>query len=111
MTASTQQPASPENGREFNFDPELIALSKTWKPKADEGRLRRMIMVWLALAVIMIFFMLPIAYLVSTSFKSPVDVVEGNFLPNEVEAENWAVRIHANPALVIHDELDSGGGT
>ncbi len=91
MTSSIQQPVSPQNGRAFDFKPELIALSKTWKPKAKQGRLRRMVMVWLALAVIVIFFMLPIAYLVSTSFKSPVDVVEGNFFPSQIEAENWSI--------------------
>lgn len=91
MTTPAQQPVSPENGREFDFKPELIALSKSWTPKAREGVWRRRILVWLALSAIVIFFMLPIAYLVSTSFKTPVDVVEGNFLPTELEAENWVV--------------------
>ncbi len=91
MTKSFEQPASPQNGKDFAFKPELIALSKSWKPKAEEGRLRRMIFVWFALALIVIFFMLPIAYLVSTSFKSPVDVVAGNFFPEKTEAENWSI--------------------
>ncbi|WP_206080246.1 carbohydrate ABC transporter permease [Pacificoceanicola onchidii] len=89
MRTTIQQPNSPQNGETFQFKPELLTLSRTWKPKAEEGRLRKMIFVWIALAVIVIFFMLPIAYLFSTSFKSPVDVVDGSFFPNAVEAENW----------------------
>lgn len=91
MTTSVKQPASPQHDTEFQFSPELIALSRTWKPKSEKGRLRRMFLVWLALAAIVIFFMLPIAYLVSTSFKSQVDVVEGNFFPTQILAENWSV--------------------
>ena len=89
MNMHTDQPVSPQNGETFDFKPELVRLSKTWTPKKEEGKLRKMILVWIALAVIVVFFMLPIAYLVSTSFKSPVDVVDGTFLPNSAEVENW----------------------
>lgn len=99
MTTPPIQPASPQNGKEFDFRPELIALSKTWKPKAEEGRLRRMILVWLVLFLLIIFFLLPIAYLVSTSFKSPVDVVKGNFFPTSMEVDNWNVAFTRIPLL------------
>ncbi|MEM1129666.1 MAG: carbohydrate ABC transporter permease [Pseudomonadota bacterium] len=89
MNVHVEQPTSRQNGEVHSFNPDLVRLSKTWRPKAKEGRLRKMILVWIALAVVVVFFMLPIAYLVSTSFKSPVDVVDGTFFPNELEYENW----------------------
>lgn len=91
MTTSLKQPVSPKNGTEFGFAPEMIALSRTWKPKSKKSRLRTTVLVWLVLAAIMVFFMLPIVYLASTSFKSQVDVVQGNFFPVEIIAENWSV--------------------
>lgn len=44
-----------------------------------------------AVAVILIvgFFVLPIAYLISISFKTKDDVLSGNFLPSALTLDNW----------------------
>lgn len=42
---------------------------------------------WLALAVA--FFMLPILYLFSTSFKTPDDVLQGRFFPTQMTFDNY----------------------
>ena len=42
---------------------------------------------WLALAIA--FFLLPILYLLSTSFKTPDDVLQGRFLPTRATLDNY----------------------
>ena len=43
----------------------------------------------LAAAVAVTFFMLPLAYLLSVSFKRKDDVLSGNFLPTDPTLANW----------------------
>lgn len=45
--------------------------------------------VWCAAAVTVAFFALPIAYLVSVSFKTPDQVLTGHFLPSAPTLANW----------------------
>jgi multiple sugar transport system permease protein len=40
-------------------------------------------------ALIVVFFMLPIAFLVSVSFKSPDEALSGHFLPGRPTLDNW----------------------
>ena len=42
-----------------------------------------------ALAAILVFFALPILYLLSLSFKTKDDVLSGSFLPSAITLDNW----------------------
>ncbi|MDX8454259.1 carbohydrate ABC transporter permease [Mesorhizobium sp. VK9D] len=44
---------------------------------------------WLWLLIIIAFFMVPIAYLLATSFKTPDDVLQGYLLPGNTTLENY----------------------
>ena len=44
---------------------------------------------WLAIAAVLLFFVLPIAFLVATSFKTRDEVLSGLFLPQQPTAANW----------------------
>ncbi|HEY8446031.1 MAG TPA: carbohydrate ABC transporter permease [Thermomicrobiales bacterium] len=44
---------------------------------------------WLLLALVIGFFLLPIAFLASTSLKTKDDVLSGNFLPATIFWQNW----------------------
>lgn len=43
----------------------------------------------LAYACVLVFFLLPLAYLLSVSFKTPDDVLSGRFLPTDPTLANW----------------------
>lgn len=44
---------------------------------------------WLALALVLIFFLAPIAYLVLVSLKPQPEVLSGQLLPSRIAWENW----------------------
>ncbi|WP_306120723.1 MULTISPECIES: carbohydrate ABC transporter permease [unclassified Roseitalea] len=44
---------------------------------------------YLAYGAVIVFFVLPLAYLLSVSFKTPDDVLSGRFLPTEPTLANW----------------------
>jgi multiple sugar transport system permease protein len=54
---------------------------------------------YLAVALVVAFFALPIAYLVSVSFKTKDDVLAGNFLPDAATLANWPAAFSAAPLL------------
>lgn len=58
---------------------------------ADDARpMQRVpIATWIAAALIIAFFILPIAYLVSVSFKTPDQVLTGHFFPQAPTLANW----------------------
>lgn len=68
------------------------------------ARARAFAWAWLALAVA--FFVLPIAFLLSTSFKTPDDVLQGNFFPTTVTLGNYpAAFAHLPIALMIRNSV------
>lgn len=57
------------------------------------------------------FFILPVAYLVSVSFKTPDDVLSGRFLPTEPTLANWPGALAATDLLrfILNSALVSVG--
>ena len=59
---------------------------------------------WLALAIA--FFVLPILYLLSTSFKAPDDVLQGRFFPNDPTLANYPAAFgHVPVASMIRNSV------
>jgi multiple sugar transport system permease protein len=59
---------------------------------------------WLALAIA--FFVLPILYLLSTSFKAPDDVLQGRFFPNDPSLANYPAAFgHVPVASMIRNSV------
>lgn len=56
---------------------------------ADQGARERRWPLLLAYALVIAFFVVPLAYLVSVSFKTPDDVLSGRFLPTDPTLANW----------------------
>ncbi len=52
------------------------------------------------LAVALVFFVLPVAFLLATSFKSRDDVLSGNFLPQTATLDNWPAVFALTPLHV-----------
>lgn len=52
---------------------------------------------WIGAAILVVFFVLPIAYLVSVSFKTPDQVLTGHFLPQQPTLANWVNTFHVIP--------------
>lgn len=66
-----------------------------------------------ALALVLAFVLLPIAFLAATSFKTRDDVLSGNFLPATVYAANWIDAFSRVPIarFMGNSVLAAAGGT
>lgn len=52
---------------------------------------------WIGAAILVVFFVLPIGFLVSVSFKTPDQVLTGHFLPQQPTLANWVNTFHVIP--------------
>jgi multiple sugar transport system permease protein len=64
----------------------LDAAGETSPPRSGA---RRPLWRWLGLALVLIFFLAPIAYLILVSLKPQPEVLSGRLLPTRIAWENW----------------------
>lgn len=55
----------------------------------------------LIMLVVIVFFVLPILYLLSTAFKAPGEIQLGRFLPEDPILDNWSAAFQAVPLLAF----------
>lgn len=83
-----------------------VATAETHTPR-HRGR---PVLIGLGIVLTLAFFLLPIAFLLATSFKAPDDVMLGRFLPTDPVLSNWPTAFEEVPlALFLRNSLVIAG--
>jgi multiple sugar transport system permease protein len=71
---------------------------------------RKKVMWWIGGAVIVIYALFPIAWIVSISLKAPSDIANGQFMPTNVSWENYSTILTGNASALFLPALRNSFG-
>ncbi|MGY1827826.1 carbohydrate ABC transporter permease [Blastococcus sp. SYSU DS0541] len=71
---------------------------------------RRKVMWWIGGAIIVVYALFPIAWIISISLKAPSDIANGQFLPTDVSWENYETILTGNASELFLPALRNSFG-
>ncbi|MGY1835405.1 carbohydrate ABC transporter permease [Blastococcus sp. SYSU DS0510] len=71
---------------------------------------RRKVMWWIGGAIIVVYALFPIAWIISISLKAPSDIANGQFLPTDVSWENYQTILTGNASELFLPALRNSFG-